>query len=142
MKNNIEVELNNLGLNSDNAVVIGSGILNALNLRESGDIDVIVTKEKYQELLDSGRFTKEQNHGCEVLADGFLEIGTKWIVAGKIWEFADLLNHSTVIDGIRYNSIKFLLEVKRRWIADGEGRQKDINDVNLMEQYLSKLGNG
>lgn len=47
MKNNIEVELNNLGLNSDNAVVIGSGILNALNLRESGDIDVIVTKEKY-----------------------------------------------------------------------------------------------
>lgn len=35
-----------------------------------------------------------------------------------------------------------MLEVKRRWIADGEGRQKDINDVNLMEQYLSKLGNG
>jgi len=36
-----------LGLNSENAVVIGSGILNALNLRESKDIDDVKLMEQY-----------------------------------------------------------------------------------------------
>ena len=130
-----------LGLNSENAVVIGSGILNALNLRESKDIDVVVTEEKYKELSDNSRFKKEQNHGREILADDLFEIGTSWAVVGKNWKFDDLLNHSTTIDGVRYNTVEFLLDAKRRWITDGEGRQKDIDDVKLMEQYLSGLKN-
>ena len=137
----IKNKLIELGLNSENAVVIGSGILNALNLRESKDIDVVVTEEKYKELSDNSRFKKEQNHGREILDDGLFEIGTSWTVVGKNWKFEDLLNHSTTIDSVRYNTVEFLLDAKRRWIADGEGRQKDIDDVKLMEQYLSGLKN-
>ena len=133
----IKNKLNELDLNSDNSIVIGSGILNALNLRESKDIDVVVTEEKYKELSDNSRFRKEQNHGREILNDDLFEIGTSWTVVGKTWKFDDLLNHSTTIDGVRYNKVEFLLGAKRRWIADGEGRQKDIDDVKLMEQYLS-----
>src|SRR3989344_4048232 len=133
----IKNKLIELGLDSDNAVVIGSGILNALNLREGKDIDVVVTEEKYKGLSDNSRFKKEQNHGREILNDGLFEIGTSWTVVGKTWKFEDLLNHSTIIGGVRYNTVEFLLDAKRRWIADGEGRQKDIDDVNLMEQYLS-----
>ena len=59
----IKSKLYELGLNPENAVVIGSGILNALNLRESKDIDVVVTEEKYRELFYNSRFKKEQNHG-------------------------------------------------------------------------------
>lgn len=133
----IKNKLNELGLNSENAVVIGSGILNALNLRESKDIDVVVTDEKYKELSADSRFRKEQNHGHEILTDDLFEIGTSWTVVGRNWKFDDLLNHSTMIDGVRYNTVEFLLDAKRHWIADGEGRQKDIDDVKLMEQYLS-----
>ena len=133
----IKNKLIELGLNSENAVVIGSGILNALNLRESKDIDVVVTEEKYKELSDNSRFKKEQNHGREILADELFEIGTSWIVVGKTWKFDDLLNHSTTIDDVRYNKVEFLLDAKRRWLADGDVRQKDIDDVKLMEQYLS-----
>ena len=139
MKLEIKANLNELGLNPDNAVFIGSGILSALNLRESKDIDVIVTEENYKKLSDNSRFKKEQNHGREILADDLFEIGTNWTVVGKTWQFDDLLNHSTVIDGVRYNTIEFLLDAKRRWITDGEGRKKDIDDVKLMEQYLSGL---
>lgn len=135
----IKSKLNELGLNPDNSVVIGSGILNALGLRESKDIDVVVTEEKYKEISDNSRFEKKQNHGREILDDGLFEIGTSWTVVGKTWKFEDLLNHSVVIDEIRHNKIEFLLEAKRRWITDGEGRQKDIDDVKLMEQYLSGL---
>ena len=133
----IKSKLIELGLDSDNAVVVSSGILNALNIRESRDIDVVVTEEKYKELSDNRRFVKKQNHGREILDDGLFEIGTSWTVLGKTWKFNDLLNHSTTIDGVRYNTIEFLLNTKRRWIADGEGREKDIDDVKLMEQYLS-----
>lgn len=139
MKLEIKTKLDELGLTADNAVVIGSGILSALNLRESKDIDIVVTEKKYKELADNSRFKKEQNHGREVLTNNLFEIGISWIVVGKTWKFDDLLNHSAVIDGVRYNTIEFLLNAKRRWIADGEGRQKDIDDVKLMEQYLSGL---
>ena len=132
----IKGKLDELGLNPHNAVVIGSGILNALNLRESKDIDVVVTEETYKELSDNGRFEKEQNHGREILTDDLFEIGTSWTVVGKAWKFEDLLSHSTIISGVRYHTVEFLLDAKRRWIADGEGRQKDIDDVKLMEQYL------
>lgn len=136
---NIKNKLDDLGLTSENSIVIGSGILSALNLRESKDIDVVANEEKYKELADNNRFKKEQNHGREILDDGLFEIGTSWTVVGKTWKFDDLLNHSTIIDGVRYNAVEFLLDAKRRWIADGEGRQKDIDDVKLMEQYLSGL---
>jgi len=66
----IKNKLVELGLNYDNAVVIGSGILNALNLRECKDIDVVVIKEKYKEFSDNSRFKKEQKHGREILDDG------------------------------------------------------------------------
>jgi len=133
----IKNKLIELGLNSENAVVIGSGILNVLKLRESKDIDVVATEEKYKELSGNGRFKKEQNHGREILNDEPFEIGTSWTVVGKTWKFEDLLNHSITIDGVRYITVEFLLDAKRRWIANGEGRQKDIGDVKLMEQYLS-----
>lgn len=139
MKLEVKTKLDELGLNSDNSIVIGSGILRALNLRESKDIDVVVTGEKYRELSDSGRFKKEQNHGREVLTDNLFEIVTSLTVIGKTWKFDDLLSHSIIIGGVRYNTVQFLLDAKRRWIADGEGRQKDIDDVKLMENYLSGL---
>lgn len=76
----IKNKLIELGLNSENAIIIGSGILNALNLRASKDIDVVVTEEKDKELSDNNRFKKEQNHEREILNDGLFEIGISWTV--------------------------------------------------------------
>ncbi len=129
-------ELTKFGLNPGNAVVIGSGILDALNLRESRDIDLVVTEEKYKELLGDGSFKKVKKRGKELITDGLFEIETSWTVIGKTWRFNDLLNHSIVIEGVRYNTIQFLLDAKRSWIASGTGRKKDIDDVRLMEQYI------
>lgn len=110
----ISKKLEEIGLNSDNAIVIGSGILNALNLRES----------------------KEENHGKEILINGLFEIGTIWTVIGKTWKFSDLLNYSVIINDVRYITIQFLLDVKKCWLADGDARQKDKDDIKLIENYL------
>lgn len=135
---NIKEELNKIGLTQDNCIVIGSGILNALHLRTSNDIDAIVTEEKYQELSNNVRLKKGQTHGREILEDGLFEIGTSFTPINKTWKFEELLSKSTVINGVRYNSLEFLLQIKRRWITAGNGRQKDIDDVSLIERYISE----
>lgn len=132
----IKNKLDELDLNPDNSIVIGSGILNALKLRESKDIDLVVPEAKYKELAKSGDFKKELNHGREVLTGDLFEIGMDWQVVGKSWSFDDLFGQSTVIDDVRYNTVEFLLSVKRSWLTGGEARQKDIADIKLMENHL------
>ena len=45
MARKLAKKLRELGLNADNAIVIGSGILQALGIRKSNDIDLVVTPE-------------------------------------------------------------------------------------------------
>lgn len=135
---NIATELKTLGLNPDNCVVIGSGILSALGIRESGDIDVVASKHKYDSLSKLDRFKMKVAPGREMLDDGLFEIGTSWGVMDKDQTFEDLSKNSIMIDGVRYITIEFLLNVKKSWLQDDDVRQKDINDVALISAYLSK----
>ena len=138
---NIKKKLEDLGLNSNNSIVIGSGILNALNLRESKDIDVVVTEKLNQNLKEIKSFGRKFVFGREILADNLFEISIDWWVLGKSWKFKDLLENSTIIDGVRYIAVEFLLDVKRSWVTGDEVvRQKDIDDVKLIEDYLGNVG--
>mgnify|MGYP001615810733 CR=1 FL=1 len=132
----IKDELEKIGLTSDNSVVIGSGILSALNIRESKDIDIVVDEKIYERLSGDSRFNKSENHGREILTDKLLEIGTSWGVLDKNWKFEDFLSKSAAIDGVRYITLEFLLAVKKSWLLDKDVRQKDIDDVELIENYL------
>ena len=133
---NIENALDEFGLGVENAVVIGSGILQALNIRESRDIDVVTSKETYQRLCADNRLRKEKSHGLVLLANNLLEVRTSWLVLGKDWDFKELSAHSTVIDGVCYNSLQFLLKVKESWLVEESARPKDINDIKLIKAYL------
>lgn len=132
----IKSRTTNLGLNPDNSIVIGSGILNALKLRKSNDIDVVVSDSEYQRLADDKKFKKAENHGHEILQDGLFEIGTCWEVLGREQLFEDLIKHSIVMDDVRYVSIEFLLSVKRSWLKQNGARQKDVDDIKLIEEFL------
>lgn len=135
---NIKNELKKFGLYPDNSVVIGSGILSALGIRESKDIDVVVDENTYLRLSFDSRFRKAENHGREVLVDDLFEIGTSLDVLGKNWKLNDFLNKSVVINDVRYITIQFFLDIKKNWLADKNVRQKDIDDVKLIEDYLRK----
>ena len=45
-------KLTDIGLTQYNSVVIGSGILSALNLRASNDIDIVVPDTEYSRLAE------------------------------------------------------------------------------------------
>ena len=95
-----------------NSVVIGSGILDALGIRKSNDIDVVVDKETYAHLKESGRFQEEQHYGRSVLVDDSFEVNAHWGVLGKDQTLSDLTEQSVTIDDVRYITLDFLLAVK------------------------------
>ena len=130
---NIKNKLNEIGLTSDNSIVIGSGILSVLSIRESKDIDIVVDEDTYTRLSSNDGFEKAVNHGREVLTHGLFEIGTSWRALGRSHNLNDFLSNSTVIDGVRHITLKFLLEAKKSWLKDGDARQKDIEEIKLME---------
>lgn len=137
---NIKQELDDINLTPDNSVVIGSGILSALKLRVSNDIDVVVTEKEYGRLKATEIFQIGTNHiGTEIITTEKFEIGTQWRVLNKDYKFNDLLKESIVIDGVRYITLKFLLSVKSSWLNDDDVRQKDISDVKLIREYLQRL---
>ena len=130
-------KIQKLGLNPDNSIVIGSGILEALRLRKSKDIDIVATQEIYGSLKKSGKFTVLENHGPEILADDKFEIGTSWTVLGKSYRFQDFIDKSIIVDGVRYITLNFLYKAKKSWIRRKNARQKDIEDVKLIEAHMS-----
>ena len=135
---NLKAELAKLGLSAENSVIIGSGILDALGIRKSGDVDVVVDSGDYERLSEDSHFTPGENHGRPVLLDDTFEICTSWGVLGKEYKLQDFIPETVVIDDVRYMSLDFLLRVKKSWLQDDDVRQKDINDVELIEEYLAK----
>lgn len=134
---NFSKNLQEIGLDAESCVVIGSGILSANNIRESSDIDVTVTEDTYKRLSKDTRFTEIYKNGRKVLVDEIFEIGTNWGVLGRNQVFDDLYRQSVVINGVRYVTLEFLLAVKESWLDDDDVRQKDIDDVKLIKTFLN-----
>ncbi len=129
-------KLQEIGLNSDNSVIIGSGILQALKIRKSMDIDLVVTQEAYDSLEKSGKFAVLTDHSRKILKDDAFDIGTDWNVLGKIYRLEDFANDSIIIGGVRYATLDFIYRVKSSWVKEGCARPKDFKDVKLIETYM------
>lgn len=135
---NFTKRLREMGLCADDSVVIGSGILDALHIRQSGDLDLVVTEAAFERLAQTGQYIKTEKYGRKTLAASDCDIFTYWdVVAGQKGTFDDLCGRSTIVDGVRFISLEFLLAIKREWATDDPPRQKDIDDVDLIEQYLA-----
>lgn len=137
---NIKAILSEAHLDSDNAIVIGSGILNALELRKSDDVEVIVSDQVYNNIQKNGSFKEKDTKGRMSLESGLLDVGKSWTIVDQQWTFESLLEHSIVIDDVRYITVEFLCNAKTSWLLNGEFRQKDKDDVVLMNTYLDAQG--
>ena len=128
---NIQKKLNKYSLNSNNSVVVGSGILNALKLREINDIDILVEPETYNRLLKLPEFKIKNTSGLDMLTSDIFEIGTTLNVGNHSYNFEELFKNSIVIDKVRYITLEFLLDIKKQWLRD-----KDKKDIEIIEKYL------
>jgi len=125
-----------LGLPLDQVIIIGSGILDQLGIRQSADIDVATNREALEEIARSDGWVEKLDKNQRqylVKYDGSVEIWDGWEIDGRIVEYGELLYYAVEYDGVKFVNLDFL----RRW-KSWRGREKDIQDVRLIDEWRAK----
>lgn len=112
-------------------IVFGSCPMALAEIRQSSDIDMLVTPELYQELAQKGWKKIVKAPGDEPLTSGDFEAHTNWSFSSYQPTLDHLLNTATVVDGVPFAS----LEEVRKW-KQSSGRPKDLTDIELIDDYL------
>jgi len=123
-------ELKKLNLPKGKYAIFGSGPIAIRGLRDTHDLDVIVKNDVYKDLCakyPSQIKTKPVN--C--IQIGNLEIGNEWLNdPGQVDEMIDA---AEIINDFPFVRLKYVLKWKKQM-----GREKDLKDVQLIEEYLQK----
>lgn len=122
---NLKEKLAELELPHGSYIVVGSGILGALGIRESNDIDLVVSSEVFQRLgaegWEQGRWGNDIVHKKDIF-----DVCDRWY--GQSVD--DLLRHAQVLGGIPYMSLSNVYDWKKN-----RGLEKDKRDAVLIEAF-------
>jgi len=123
-----------LGLPPEQYVVVGGAALAARDLRNTDDIDLVVTRGLFAQLADSGWTGKSRPNGKPGLRKGcveaYLDVNTDGFERSTDW----LIQHAEVVQGIPLVDLHTLCAWKRTY-----GREKDLKDVHLLENLLKNV---
>lgn len=110
-------------------VVIGGGVLETLGIRETNDVDLVVSKRLYRQFLRKGWREYYQDDGKRVLSHNGYQVMETYVGA----TLHDLLPGSFLNEGVRFMELNALISCKRRM-----GRRKDHEDIKLIERYIER----
>ncbi len=114
--------------------VIGSGVMSAYNIRTHRDIDLVVTQDLYEELKNQGWQTKQIKPDFEVVFFGVAEASPKMVTLDNYQpNIESLINKADIINDVAFTKLTDVIDFKRAL-----GREKDINDILLIEDFLKK----
>lgn len=114
-----------LGLDESEYVILGSWVLAARAIRDCNDLDILVLPKAYEKLLE-----KYPEDDWVIIWQG-IEISYKLKLD---FSEADFFANSELINWYRFLTIEKLLEFKQAL-----NRQKDEDDIILIEKYLSQI---
>lgn len=120
-----------LNLPPEQYVVIGSGILDALNLRKAKDIDISATENLYKKLRQSGEWKEKTKYNKVFLVADGIEINPQLNWDKYPTTTKEAIETATIIDGIPFLNIKETILFKKAL-----GRKKDLEDIKTIKQYL------
>lgn len=126
-----------LDLPSDQYAVFGSGLMDVLGIRKSNDIDLVVTKDLFQELLMSDEWRevvysdglpglKHRTENIELFYESKMPFCSQAEIEEKI-------RRAIVIDDVKFVQLSDILAWKKAL-----GREKDIEDVKIIEDYIDR----
>lgn len=134
---NVFEEVRKLRLPLGKYLVLGSGILAALGIREAKDLDLLVTEDIFDRLRNEGWKYEEiviENRVRQKLTTDGTEVFKDFWYGSESPKTGDLIAGAQVIDGIPFLSLQKLAEIKRIM-----GREKDQKDILLIEDYFAKV---
>lgn len=123
-----------LNLPKGKYALCGSAPIVVKGIREAThDIDIIVTTDVWEEYDGKEGWVKKPSNASEYLErEGKnIELWRDW--APGEWNVEKLIKDAEIIDGLPYVQLDDILKWKKL-----HGRPKDLEDVRLIEEYLSK----
>lgn len=116
-----------LKLPTDSYVVIGGAVLEVLNLRDTHDVDLIVSDDVYREYRDRHHWQEYvQDNGKKILSHNGYNMMHTWMSKN----LKQLRKNQHIVDGVVLMGIEDLIAAKRRL-----GRKKDLSDIELLKNY-------
>lgn len=131
----IFAEIEKLHLPQKKFVVLGSGILGALGIREIGDVDLLVLPKLFEQLKNAGwkyEVIEIEGRPRDMLSQGSVQVFKDFWWEGGSLAPEEGIAIATDIHGVLFIPLEKLMEIKKAM-----GREKDVRDVALIEAYLS-----
>ena len=131
----IFTKIKELGFPPDQYIVVGSGILAAKGIRQTNDLDIVVTPELFDKCKAEGwevlPWTKESIPGKDWLKKGEIEVYVQLSRKSGGISATELLKKAEIIEGIPFITLESLIDFKREY-----GRPKDFEDIKVIEACL------
>lgn len=132
-KDEIVTKVKSLNLPKDSYVVFGSGPLAAAGIRETNDIDMLVSPEVFEQLKKKGWKELVKGPDDKPLVHGDFEVHSHWNFSPYAPTLNQLLETATEIDGVMFAS----LDEVRKW-KKATGGEKHLADVVLIYKFVSR----
>jgi hypothetical protein len=113
-------------------VVVGSGVLAALGLREAKDLDIAVNATLLKKLKKEKEYKEKIRHNKLFLVKDNIEIITRLDWEDYPTKITEAIKSAKLIKGFPFLNIKETIKFKRAL-----GRKKDFKDIKLIEKYLA-----
>ena len=119
----------------DGMIVVGSGVLGELNIRQADDVDLVVTQSVFESLAgrDGWHYVEKHESPVYINDDLKVEAWLDWAApdkGGSRVDFDELLPHTVVLHGVRFVTLEYVRAWKQ-WC----GRDKDVSDIALIDAY-------
>lgn len=118
-----------LGLPLDQIVVIGSGLLDQLGLRQSHDIDLVVSSAVFDSVGKDSSYTFGEKGSNRFAVRDDIEIWDGW----EEVTYDQLRETAQPLGGVLFVSTDVLIAKKTQ-----RGLSKDLNDIKLLEEYYGR----
>lgn len=132
MKSEIFEKIKKLNLPHGKYVIFGSGPMGIRGLRKCHDVDVIVSKDIWDQYSHNPDWKiKIIANGEKILVDETesIELGISW--GPGIWNINELIHNAEIIDGLAFANMDDVLKWKKIF-----GREKDLEDIKIIGDYL------
>jgi len=134
-KDEFIVRVKSLGFQSSDYIVVGSGVMCALDIRGAEDLDLVVSTEIFRKYENDDTWEhKYFEDGNFWLTKDDFEIGPDWGGVDNKPNLADLKRSELMIEGVPFASLDRVLQWKLK-----KARPKDLKDAELIKQYMNGL---
>jgi hypothetical protein len=131
--NEIVYRMQLLSLPADKFVICGGAPLTALGLREAADIDLFVTPDLFDFMQENGwQLLRKPNSSHVGLVYDLFEAHKQWTFCDYVAKFQTVRSKADSIHGLPFMN----LQETKLW-KSALGRPKDIQDIALIDSYLS-----